>query len=132
MSRTQSELLKKLSKYSKEDILKALGRQYNIDYIICGMINDLESMEMNAAFEKHDKAFNDSIAARLLYLDWKKEMCVKYGNGKTVKLSDIPKEEITRGAELERALIKATKTEQRLERKVDKLLKLEDQSNEST
>lgn len=42
MKNAKLELLKKLSKYSKEDIIEALGRQCQADFIIRGILNDLE------------------------------------------------------------------------------------------
>ena len=35
------ELLKKLSKYSKEDIIEALGQQCQADFIIRGILNHI-------------------------------------------------------------------------------------------
>lgn len=126
MSKVQSELLKKLSKYPKEDIIEALGRQFQADYIISRIVYELEEQETQKVFKDHEKAFDDLISAHNAYKEWKKEMCVKYGDGKTVKLSAIPPEEITHGATLEKAINKATETEQRLSKKIDKLLKTED------
>lgn len=42
MKNAKLELLKKISKYSKEDIIEALGRQCQADFIIRGILNDLE------------------------------------------------------------------------------------------
>lgn len=38
MKNAKLELLKKISKYSKEDIIEALGRQCQADFIIRGMM----------------------------------------------------------------------------------------------
>lgn len=124
MSREKPELLKKLSKYSKEDIIEALGKQYKADFIISGIINDLEQKASQKALDDHSKALDALISAREAFLKWRKEMCVRYGNGKTVKRSNIPQEEIKKGAVLERALQEATETEQRLDKKVNRMLKI--------
>lgn len=124
MSREKPELLKKLSKYSKEDIIEALGKQYQADFIISGIINDLEQKASQKALDDHSKELDALISAREAFLKWRKEMCVRYGNGKTVKRSNIPQEEIKKGAVLERALQEATETEQRLDKKVNRMLKI--------
>lgn len=124
MSREKPELLKKLSKYSKEDIIEALGKQYQADFIISGIINDLEQKDSQKTLDDHSKALDALISAREAFLKWRKEMCVRYGDGKTVKLSNIPQEEIKKGAVLERALQEATETEQRLDKKVNRMLKI--------
>lgn len=124
MSREKPELLKKLSKYSKEDIIEALGKQYQADFIISGIINDLEQKASQKTLDDHSKALDALISAREAFLKWRKEICVRYGDGKTVKLSNIPPEEISKGVVLERALQEATETEQRLDKKVNRMLKI--------
>lgn len=94
MSREKPELLKKLSKYSKEDIIEALGKQYQADFIISGIINDLEQKASQKTLDDHSKALDALISAREAFLKWRKEICVRYGDGKTVKLSNIHPEEI--------------------------------------
>ena len=49
-------------------------------------------------------------------------MCIAYGDGKSVKLTNIPLEEITKGAALERALKSAAEAEQKLDKKISKML----------
>ncbi len=124
MSRAKPEFLKKLAKYSKEDIIEALGRQFRADYIISDIVNDLESKATQKALDDHGKALDALITARGAYFRWQDEMCVRYGDGKTAKLADIPTEEISKGAALERALKKATETERMLDKKVNELLKI--------
>ena len=126
MSKAKPELLKKLSKYSKEEIIQAIGQQWDGEYFIKGVLVDLEEKARDKVFKDHDKALKNLIAAREAYIKWKNEICAKHGDGKTVKLSAIPQEEIIHGANLEKALIEATETEQRLSNKIDKLLKLGD------
>ena len=124
MSRVKPELLKKLAKYSKEDIIEALGKQYQADFIISGIINDLEHRASQKALDDHGKALDVLIAAREAFSKWRNKMCARYGDGKSVKLADIPPEEISKGAALEKALKEATETEQRLDKKVNRMLKI--------
>ena len=124
MSRAKPELLKKLAKYSKEDIIEAIGKQYQADFIISGIINDLEHRASQKVLDDHGKALDALIAAREAFSKWRNEMCARYGDGKSVKLADIPPEEISKGATLEKALKEATETEQRLDKKVNRMLKI--------
>lgn len=56
MKNAKLELLKKISKYSKEDIIEALGRQCQADFIIRGILNDLEYIASKRVFDDYDKA----------------------------------------------------------------------------
>ena len=116
------ELLKKLSKYSKEDIIEALGRQCQADFIIRGILNDLEYIASKRVFDDYDKAIKEHKGAFEAYIEWKNQMCIAYGDGKSVKLTNIPPEEITKGAALERALKSTAEAEQKLDKKISKML----------
>ena len=52
-------------------------------------------------------------------------MCLKYGDGQTVKLCDIPTLDINRGATLEKELKEATEKERRLDKQVNRILKIQ-------
>lgn len=116
------ELLKKLSKYSKEDIIEALGQQCQADFIIRGILNDLEYIASKRVFDDYDKAIKEHKDAFESYIEWKNQMCIAYGDGKSIKLTNIPLEEITKGAALERALKSAAEAEQKLDKKISKML----------
>lgn len=116
------ELLKKLSKYSKEDIIEALGQQCQADFIIRGILNDLEYIASKRVFDDYDKAIKEHKDAFESYIEWKNQMCIAYGDGKSVKLTNIPPEEITKGAALERALKSTAGAEQKLDKKISKML----------
>lgn len=126
MSRATKENLKKLAKYPKNEIIEALGNQYDSDFIVSHMIMELENKETQKALDEHKKAIiaeNEAIEA---YFSWMDEMCVKYGDGKKVNILALPQEEISHGAKLETAIKKATETERKLDAKVIKLLKLKE------
>lgn len=118
------ELLKKLSKYSKEDIIKALGQQCQADFVIRVILDELEYIASKRVLDNHDKAIKAHKDAFVAYIEWKNQMCIAYGDGKSVKLTDIPPEEITKGAALERALKSAAEAEQKLDKKISKMLKV--------
>lgn len=118
------ELLKKLSKYSKEDIIKALGQQCQADFVIRVILNELEYIASKRVLDDHDKAIKAHKDAFEVYIEWQNRMCIAYGDGKSVKLTDIPSEEITKGAALERALKSAAEAEQKLDKKISKMLKV--------
>lgn len=126
MSRAREEALKKLSAYKKEEIIEALGRSYQSEYIAEQMLDYLESRKEKALLDRHRKAIDKEIAARKAFMEWKKEMCEKYGDGQTVKLSNIPPTDINRGAALEKALKEATEEERRLDKQVNKMLRIGD------
>lgn len=122
MKNAKLELLKKFSKYSKEDIIEALGRQCQADFIIRGILNDLEYIASKRVFDDYDKAIKEHKDAFETYIEWKNQMCIAYGDGKSVKLTNIPPEEITKGAALERALKSTAEAEQKLDKKISKML----------
>ncbi len=124
MRGAKPELLKELSKYSKEDIIEALGRQYQADFIISGIVGDLEYIASKRLLDDHGRAIKTREDAFGAYMEWRNQMCRAYGDGKSVKLLNIPPEEITKGAALERALKNATEAEQKLDRKISKMLKV--------
>lgn len=112
----------KNAKYSKEDIIEALGRQCQADFIIRGILNDLEYIASKRVFDDYDKAIKEHKDAFEAYIEWKNQMCIAYGDGKSVKLTNIPPEEITKGAALERTLKSAAEAEQKLDKKISKML----------
>lgn len=121
--RTKLELLKKLSKYSKKDIIEALGQQYQMDcFIISGILDELEYIASKRAFDDHDKAIKAHQDAFKAYMEWRKQICRAYGDGESIKLTNIPPEEIAKGAALERALKSAAEAEQKLDKKISKML----------
>lgn len=126
MSRADPKLVKKLEKYSKSQIIEALTYQFNADYYISGLLNHLEAQESDRLLKEHSVAIDAEISARHAYIQWRNEMCEKYGDGKTVKIADIPQEEIKAGATLERALKTTIEAERKLDKKVSQMLKLEE------
>lgn len=124
MARTKKEALEDLAKYSKEEIIEALGKSYlstgDIDYILI----DLNYIRQTKTIDEHQKAAADASAALTAYIEWQKEVIEKYGDGKTVRFIQLPASEIKRGNGLADALDAANKKEKRLDNKVKKLLNL--------
>lgn len=118
--------LQKLKAYTKDDIIEALGRCYQSDYIVSQILGELEERKAQNALKEHEKAIDTLNSARTAYTSWRTEMCAKYGDGKTVKIANIPPDEITRGVFLEKALNTATERECKISREVDKILKVGD------
>ena len=115
----------KLAKFSKQDIIDAIGRLYQADYIASQIVDDLEEREREKLFSEHDAALKKVTDARMAFLLWKKEVAETYGDGKNAKLIDVPPAEIMRGAALEKELNEAVKKEQRLDKKIHILLQYE-------
>lgn len=125
MRDTKLELLKKLSKYSKKDIIEALSQQYQVDcFIISGILGELEYTASKRVLDDHDKAIKAHQDAFKAYIEWKKQICIAYGDGESVKLTNIPPEELTKGAALERALKSTAEAEQKLDKEISKMLKV--------
>lgn len=118
--------LQKLKAYSKDDIIEVLGRCYQSDYIVSQILGELEEIKVQNALKEHGKAIDALNSARTAYMRWRSDMCVKYGDGKTVKIADIPSEEITKGARLEKVFRTATAKEQKISKEVDRILKAGD------
>lgn len=124
--RTSKAELQKLKVYSKDAIIEALGHCYQSDYIVSEIIGELEERKVQNALKEHEKAIDTLNTARKAYMNWRSDMCVKYGDEKTVKIVNIPSEEITKGARLEKALNTATESERKISKEVDKILKVGD------
>ena len=124
MDEKRRDHLKEISKYSKEEIIEALGRQYIPLVVLDSLLGDLEYRRRIKAIEEHKKAFEAEQAAFDAYMAWRKEIVAKYGDGKSVTISKIPRAEITRGADLEKAWNAAREKERKTNAKVEKLLKL--------
>lgn len=124
MARTKKEALEELAKYSKEEIIEAIGRSYLPTWDIDTLLIDLNYIRQTKAIDEHQKAAADASAALTAYIEWQKEVVTKYGDGKTVYLKQLPASEIKRGTELEKAYDAANKKEKRLDNKVKKLLNL--------
>ena len=122
MSRASESDIKKLSKYSKEEIIEALSKSYQASYIIQGLISDLEQRATDKLFADSRKAIDNAIATREAYFKWVKEMCAKYGDGKRFPLSSLTQEEIIIGAKLEKAMKEALERERKLDAKINKHL----------
>lgn len=121
--RASKNKLQKLKKYSKDEIIAALGHSFMSEHIISDMLFELEEKAFNTALDAHKKALSDLVSAKKKVIDWRKKMCEKYGDGKTVKLSDVPSADISQGAELERVLKAVIEKEQKLDKQVNKFFK---------
>lgn len=122
--RTNKAELQKLKAYTKDDIIEALGRCYQSGYIVSTILGELEERKAQNAIKEHEKAIDMLNSARTVYMSWRNDMCVKYGDGKTVKIANIPPTEISQGALLEKALNTATERERKISKEVDKILKV--------
>lgn len=118
--------MQKLKAYSKGDIIEALGDCYQSDCIVSAILGELEERKVQNALKEHEKAIDTLNSARMAYMSWRTDMCAKYGDGKTVKIANIPPDEISRGAFLEKALNTATERERKVSKEVDKILKVGD------
>lgn len=121
MNEQRRNHLKEIARYSKEQILEALGRSF-VD--LENLLTELEYVQRTEVLKEHNKAIDESNAAFTAYTEWYKKIIEKCGDGTKVRLFQIPTSELQRGVELEEAWKNAQKKEQRLDAKVRKLLDL--------
>lgn len=118
------ELARKLHKFSKEQIIKAISESWDAQFFLEGIIRNLEYAAQKDLLERHSSAIDAERQAAEACMNWRSEMCGKYGNGGTCKLSDIPEAEIQKGARLESEWKKAQEKERALDKQVNKMLNL--------
>lgn len=129
MKRTLKEDIKNLKAYKKEEILEALEytgryRAFHINLITADMVSYLENKKRKEVFAAHDKALEAEREAIVACQKWNNEMIEKYGDGMSVKLADLPPDELERGAALERRMKEAIKKERALDTKINRLLEI--------
>lgn len=122
MRKAKQDVLKKLAKYSKEEIIEALCETFFLD--LDRVLNNLEHNRRTKVLEEHRKTIEAQSAAGVAYIEWLKEMTAKYGDGEKIDLRKLTKQEIQRGARLEKAWDEARKAEKKLDNRVNKLLGL--------
>ena len=98
---------KKLESYSKSEIIQAIRSipkylvyGHNIEKLI---FDRLEEERRDKAFAEAQMARQTAIARMNEFFNWKKEMIEKYGDGKRVNLADLPRFQLERGANLQKA-----------------------------
>lgn len=114
--------IKRLNKFSKEQIIRAISESHFSYFILDGLITDLEYQAQQDLLSKHSSAIDAERAAAQACMDWRREMCDRYGNGGNCKLKDIPNDEIKRGAKLELKWKEAQAKERAFDKRVNKAL----------
>lgn len=114
----REDTIKKLNKFSKEQIIKAILESHVSHFIL----DNLEYQAQQDLLNKHSSAIDAERAAAQACMDWRREMCERYGNGRNCKLKDIPNNEIMRGARLEAEWKEAQAKERTLDKKVNRVL----------
>lgn len=98
------------SKYTKDEIIKGLqhiSRIYVYDSLLSNLESAIESQKIKKVHEKAMDALENSTKAMNELVDWRKKCAKKYGDGKTVKLVNIPLSEINKGVKLQETFKKA-------------------------
>ena len=120
MSLSDKTLKSRLTKYSKADIIDALCSEFQADYFVSSMLRTLESRTTKRLMDEEEKAYKASRAAGDAYIAWQTDMIKRFGDGKSVKFSDIPSKELQKGAKLgdawKEAMKKADEAENRVSR----------------
>ena len=114
----------KLENYSKAEIIEAVrfmakyygtGRNYENQ-----LISIIHDKKRNDAFAEAQKARQTAIDRMNEFIDWKKEMAEKYGNNGMVYFKDLPREELERGANLEKAWVDSENARKKAEKNEEK------------
>lgn len=105
--------LDKLSKLTKAELLAAIDevRKWSPRYktITSDLLHVYNSERNRRLLDASEKANKEQSEKMRAFLDFKREMVTKYGDGKTVKISALPRNEIERGAAIEQAYFDAVK-----------------------
>lgn len=118
---TESEIRKKLSKFSKAQIIEGIVKTYPYRNIAERLISNLEYMETDRMINSHKDAIDQESIATKKYIEWRGDMIQKYGTDGEVRLIDIPPEELEKGAELERRMKAAREKERRIFRDMENI-----------
>lgn len=118
---TESEIRKKLSKFSKAQIIEGIIKIYPYRNIAERLISNLEYMETDRMINRHKDYIDQESIATKKYIEWRGDMIQKYGTDGEVRLADIPQEELIKGAELECRMRAAREKERRLSDKIDNI-----------
>lgn len=97
MGLNNKKLKVELSKHSKQDIIDAICHEWGADHLISNLLRFIFEKESNRALVEERKAFTEENKACETYIAWNKNVVEKYGDGKTVKIIDVPQEEYERG-----------------------------------
>lgn len=116
------KLAQRLNRFSKDQIIRAISESYQASYILETLINDLEYRAQEDLLAKHSSAIDAERRAAEACMDWRREMCDKYGHGGECRLADIPAVEVARGAKLEKEWKAAQEKERALDKQVNKTL----------
>lgn len=122
MRKDTEEYIKKLNKFSKEQIIRRLSEIHSSYRVLDRLITDLEYQTQQDLIGKHSSAVDAERAAAKAYMDWRRKACDRYGNGEKCKLQDIPNAEIVIGARLELEWKEARAKERALDKRVNKAL----------
>lgn len=122
MKEETKKLAQRLRKFSKEQIIGAITESYQASFYLESLISNLEYRSQQDLLAKHSSAIDIERQAAGACMDWRREMCDKYGHGGQCNLKDIPPDEIQKGAKLEREWKAALEKERSLDKQVNKML----------
>lgn len=130
MKEENKELVQRLRKFSKEQIIGAILESYPGSLYLERLINNLEYRNKQDLLAKHSAAIDAERQAAGAYMDWRREMYDKYRCGGRNRLKDIPADEIKKGEKLKREWREAVEKECSLDKQVNKMLGIEGKRNE--
>lgn len=117
------ELIKRLNIFSKNDIIKAVAL-YADKCTVWNILYRLEDETYHKLHSAQRKAFDDVKTAIDNLSKWQADMADRYGNGETVKIGNIPSEELKRGEKLELTVKEAFEIKEKIDKKINKLLRI--------
>lgn len=119
---TEEKMRKQLNKFSKSQIIDTIIKTYPYRDFVETLIEKLEYLHTDELIKKHSDAINQASITTHEYIQWQNDMIEKYGSNRKVRLFDIPKNELLRGADLESKSKAAREKERKLSEMVDDIL----------
>lgn len=113
---------KKLESYSKAEIIEAIRRvqrDYYCKDLEKSLIDNIQDNNRQKAFEKAQEKRKTAIDRMNEYFNFRNEMVKKYGDGKQVKLTDMPFAEQQRLLNLYTAWVDSEEERKKAEKRED-------------
>lgn len=112
----------KLKQFTKEELIEAIIKISRWSSFISAdhIVEEIKEFRRKTAFEKGQQARQHAIDCMQKYFDWRKRVIDTYGNGESVKLKDVPFDEVQKGAELEKKWKASEEARKKAEKEEDR------------
>lgn len=107
MNRASQGQIQHLKKYTKAEIIEALEHTFASGHVVADMLSYLSDMKMERTIAENKRLEQKEQDAFRKYIEWKRTVVAKYGDGHTIKIASIPTRELKAGAALEQEWLAA-------------------------